>query len=486
MKQKLTMITMITILLFGSVFYGTCTAGTFLVTAKAYAHTDDLNTRIKAEFGDNYRLADWNDIIREYNNGMKPDQILGNSSTAAHAFCSRSGKQFYSSSRHYFASRNNHHPHSGYLVHASIDNNLFSLGSWYGKYKILAYTETSNTETISYYLPVYKPSPGHWAGLGITNLNAKAKANFTVKIYNQAGRELAEEAFNLQAHGQSATIIGLMSHENGWVKISSNQPLAGMGLLGEYITNTNKSYMADIPFVNKLSKKLIIPHVAYNNCWDTILYLANPNTSMANVTLTYTNNKGIDSNSHRTSIPANGSKQISVSTIAKSINVKKGFVTISSSQGLAAFALYNNLKSGGLSYAGINAVDIATTSSTPGHVDVTGTWNYKAKYSGCNNYAVGKFIITNSSYRYSGQDWHHNCHITNGYNESGALKVSTKETKAGFQAAVQKVYNNIYGSGACTIRITNFSSSLINLEYLDNRDGSLEIMTLSRGYTPPF
>ena len=56
---------------------------------------------------------------------------------------------------------------------------------------------------------------------------------------------------------------------------------------------------------------------------------------------------------------ADGSKEISVSTIANSNSIKGGRVTISSFQRLAAFALYDNLKTGNYSYAGINAVDVS-------------------------------------------------------------------------------------------------------------------------------
>ncbi len=114
-------------------------SGTFKVTKEKYSFRADLNSVIKEKFGKAYRLADWEDIQREYGKDMNPDQIIGSKLNKDSAFCTRNGNKFYNSGRHYFASRNNHKPHKGYMVHKSINNNLFSLGSWHGNYKILAY-----------------------------------------------------------------------------------------------------------------------------------------------------------------------------------------------------------------------------------------------------------------------------------------------------------------------------------------------------------
>jgi len=91
----------------------------------------------------------------------------------------------------------------------------------------------------------------------------------------------------------------------------------------------------------------------------TIVYLANPNDVSATVTFTYTNKSGTDSTPYVVTIPANGSAEIPTSTIGNSTSIKGGYVTISLTQGVTAFALYNNLKTGNYSYAGINAFDLS-------------------------------------------------------------------------------------------------------------------------------
>ncbi|MFH1153145.1 MAG: hypothetical protein V1793_04960 [Pseudomonadota bacterium] len=58
-------------------------------------------------------------------------------------------------------------------------------------------------------------------------------------------------------------------------------------------------------------------------------------------------------------IPAMVSRGVSVGTIAGMTGLNDGYVTITSQSGVAAFALYTNLKTGGYGYAGINGVDVS-------------------------------------------------------------------------------------------------------------------------------
>jgi hypothetical protein len=113
----------------------------FAVTTNAYTINTNHTQVCQDTFGSGYRIADWNDIVYHFNNGMDPDDILGTSTQQAHAYVTRTGSHFWSGTRHYIASRNNHAPHSGYLSHTNLDNHLFDLGSWYTNYTILCYCE---------------------------------------------------------------------------------------------------------------------------------------------------------------------------------------------------------------------------------------------------------------------------------------------------------------------------------------------------------
>lgn len=217
--------------------------------------------------------------------------------------------------------------------------------------------------TYNYNIPVFKPTPEYWSGLGITNLSTTNNTGVTVTIYNQAGTALTTEYQTIFANGQTNFLVGTKITTDGWIKVSSDQPLAGLNFLGEYESGTTKYYLGDVPFANSLSTKILIPHVAQNDTWDTTILLANPNNSRAAVILTYTAKSGLPSTPYLITVPSNGSSEVSVGTITGSNSIKGGYVTITSDQGLTSFALYNNLKTSNYSYAGINAVDISAAST---------------------------------------------------------------------------------------------------------------------------
>jgi hypothetical protein len=117
--------------------------------------------------------------------------------------------------------------------------------------------------------------------------------------------------------------------------------------------------------------------------------------------------------------------------------------------------------------------------------DVTGKWQYTAKYAGCNAEATGELLISLDRYSYSGQDWHHNCSITGGYYETAAISISSQENQLGFQTALQKLYDQYYGKDSFSVKVTKYTTNRIDIEFHDNRDGSLELMTLVKDDNPP-
>ncbi|THB78865.1 MAG: hypothetical protein D3926_12055 [Desulfobacteraceae bacterium] len=217
-----------------------------------------------------------------------------------------------------------------------------------------------NTIDHYYTMPVFKPQSGYWSGLGITNLSNDKSANVAVTIYGKTGTILASESRYIPAHGQGKFLIGTTLTDDGWIKITSDRPVAGMNLLGQYQSGSTDYFLADIPFVSWRSRSMVVPHTAQNANWDTIVFLANPNDVTAQVTLTHVAGIGAGAPPYSVTIPANGSKQVSVGVIGGSTAIQGGYVLISSTTGLTAFALYNNIKTGKSSYAGINAVPITT------------------------------------------------------------------------------------------------------------------------------
>lgn len=208
-----------------------------------------------------------------------------------------------------------------------------------------------------YYMPAFKPPSSYWSGIGMTNLSDTTSANTTVLIYSKSGLLLSSESKTITAGGQANFLIGTSLTSSGWIKVLSDQPLAGLNFQGYYIS-AGLYYLADVPFSSSLATVLVIPHVAQNTNWDTILYIANPNSTSASITITYTNKDGVSSvPAYTATIPGNGCIEVNMSTVQSGI-VKGGSVKISSSQGVTAFALYNNLKTGNYSYTGINATPV--------------------------------------------------------------------------------------------------------------------------------
>lgn len=101
-------------------------AGIFKVTSQKYLCTNDLEAAVKAEFGNDWTVADWENVkllsSEEHGNidMNKGDEFL----------ILNDGQKYYSGARHYFIAKHEGQVPGGFLVHDQIGNNYFSLGSW--------------------------------------------------------------------------------------------------------------------------------------------------------------------------------------------------------------------------------------------------------------------------------------------------------------------------------------------------------------------
>ncbi|RJS74176.1 hypothetical protein CW714_02060 [Methanophagales archaeon] len=102
----------------------------FRVTAGKYSETADLGDVIKNEFGDNYRLADWNDILAYSDDIQSWAKSVGMEHGDSY-LVSRNAERFWSGKRHYFITRHDHNCPGNWLVHDHIDDHFIDLGSWY-------------------------------------------------------------------------------------------------------------------------------------------------------------------------------------------------------------------------------------------------------------------------------------------------------------------------------------------------------------------
>ncbi len=131
----------------------------FLLTKGQYAETENLNTRIQSEFGENYSIADWADLkaISNINDwisciGLSEDQTF---------LLTKNGANFYNVNRHYYVHYSSDGiPYSGFSIHDQIGG--LYLGSWYGiTMNVLAKKNISSiAETESLNIKVY-PNPAN-------------------------------------------------------------------------------------------------------------------------------------------------------------------------------------------------------------------------------------------------------------------------------------------------------------------------------------
>jgi PKD repeat protein/glutamine cyclotransferase len=114
----------------------------FARTTLTYEDDSNWDEIINNLLGNDYRVADWYDLVAYHNQGEDLLVLYDNLALEDHgnsAYVKRNGDPSYDSSRYYFASRHEHNKPSYYGAHDNIDNYLISLGSWYGSNYIFAY-----------------------------------------------------------------------------------------------------------------------------------------------------------------------------------------------------------------------------------------------------------------------------------------------------------------------------------------------------------
>ena len=116
-------------------------SGEFGITLDNYKDTANWDAIVKTLFGNGYRVADWNDLVRYHAQGgdlLALFDSLGLTKYQACVFVTRNGNPRYSGDRYYYASRHEHNKPGNYLAHENINHYLISLGSWWGSRPILA------------------------------------------------------------------------------------------------------------------------------------------------------------------------------------------------------------------------------------------------------------------------------------------------------------------------------------------------------------
>ena len=116
-------------------------------TSSTYAGSDDWDSAVGDELGDEYEVADWSDLEEYCDAGYDALDIMdeaGLSDYNADAFVTRDYEKTYSSSRYYFVARHDGDPPSSFMVHDDLDSEDVCLGSWDSTKKILAVKKSSD------------------------------------------------------------------------------------------------------------------------------------------------------------------------------------------------------------------------------------------------------------------------------------------------------------------------------------------------------
>jgi hypothetical protein len=111
------------------------TQQTLSITPTLHLHSANLEAVCQSTYGPQAYLADWNDVTAIPNIVQWSDSI--GFFYNQEIYLRYNGAYFYSANRHYFMARHNNIFPSGWLIHATINNNFIDLGSWNGPRYVL-------------------------------------------------------------------------------------------------------------------------------------------------------------------------------------------------------------------------------------------------------------------------------------------------------------------------------------------------------------
>ena len=229
------------------------------------------------------------------------------------------------------------------------------------------------TGSYSYYIPYYMADPDdYYSSLALRNSSTTTAATVTVAAYESNGTVVPLGAgftgFTIDPSGQWAEVLPRATTIEGWVMVTSTQPLTGLAWVGKLDVVAWPRLMADVTLIGELNGTLVVPHVAqtvagYNpdGGWSTKVNVCNPHATATDVTISYYTTAGATPHTTTLSIPANGSVSYNLASfLPAGQSFDNGSTLITATQTVAAFALYYDVDKvpggDGTCYAGISAV----------------------------------------------------------------------------------------------------------------------------------
>jgi len=114
-------------------------------------------------------------------------------------------------------------------------------------------------------------------------------------------------------------------------------------------------------------------------------------------------------------------------------------------------------------------------------ITLVAAWEYTGKYDYCDSYAKGVLDIRVSTIQWLGQEWHHDCRVTNGiFDGIFPAEFGSPLAEREFETLIQGFYDAFFGVSAFEIKVLHFELTEIIFTVNDSRDGSVEIVTLNR------
>lgn len=220
----------------------------------------------------------------------------------------------------------------------------------------------------SYYVPYYASltidGQTYWTGIALRNASAVSSAVVDTFVYDRSGTQILMETKRLQPKGQDAFVAGSGLMKEGWILVESTQPLTGVCFIAK---NEDPAFMFNVNLIRELSELLHLPHIAQDDTWDTTIMVCNPNDESVDVTLTAIRDDGTFFTPVQRTLSGRCSAKYALTEFIQGEALSRGSMNIEAGGGIAATALFSNLKTGtGNSYAGISAVEPV--------VDIDGLW----------------------------------------------------------------------------------------------------------------
>ncbi len=119
-------------------------------TSSTYTGSDDWDSAVWDEIGDDYEVADWSDLEDYCRAGYDALDIMdeaGLNDYNSDAFVTKDGEKTYSWDRYYFVARHDGDPPSSFMVHDDLDSQDVCLGSWDSTKRILAVRKPSGDDS---------------------------------------------------------------------------------------------------------------------------------------------------------------------------------------------------------------------------------------------------------------------------------------------------------------------------------------------------